>query len=87
MESCSLTPARSKEGAAKGKAGKGGGRAGVVGETSLYGCGALVCYSSVEPLEVEVDGARVRAKWRASDGNLIVPLGPREGTHAVVVRF
>ena len=50
-----------------------------MGETTLYGCGALVCYSSVEPIEVEVDGARVRAKWRASDGNLIVPLGPRGG--------
>ena len=88
LESCSLTLAHGvKEGAAKGKGGKGGGRAGVVGETTLYGCGALVCYSSVEPIEVEVDGARVRAKWRASDGNLIVPLGPREGTHAVVVRF
>ena len=51
------------------------------------GCGALVFYSNVEPDEVEVDGTRVKARWQKADGNLIVPLGPREGDHAVVVRF
>ena len=65
--------------------GKGGG--GVVGTVGVYGCGALVCYSNAEPDEVEVDGTRVKARWQKADGNLIVPLGPREGDHAVVVRF
>ena len=58
-----------------------------VGTVGVYGCGALVCYSNVEPDEVEVDGTRVKARWQKADGNLIVPLGPREGDHAVVVRF
>ena len=58
------------------------------GAATVYGCGALVCYSNRAPDDVRVDGASVRGwTWSKRDGCLTVPLGTREGTHDVAATF
>ena len=60
----------------------------VRGAATVYGCGALVCYSNRAPDDVRVDGASVRGwTWSRRDGCLTIPLGTREGTHGVAATF
>jgi raffinose synthase len=60
----------------------------VRGAATVYGCGALVCYSNRAPDDVRVDGASVRGwTWSKRDGCLTIPLGTREGTHDVAATF
>jgi raffinose synthase len=76
-----------KEGAVKKSEVAGGGAGSVTGSASVYGCGVLVCYSSVKPAAVTVDGFVVKHEWAEADGCLKVWLGTTEGTHEVRVAF
>lgn len=74
--------------AAAGAAKVGGPSTGLTGTARVYGCGVLVCYSSVKPSAVTVDGFVCgKYDWTQADGCLMVWLGTTEGVHEVCAEF
>jgi hypothetical protein len=68
----------------------------VVAAATVYGCGSLAAFASTEPRSVEVDGEPVTFRFdrnatgkagQIKGGRVLVPLGPREDTHEVRMRF
>lgn len=68
----------------------------VVAAATVYGCGSLAAFASREPRRVEVDGETVTFRFDRNatgatgalkGGRVLVPLGPREDTHEVRMRF
>ena len=68
----------------------------VVAAATVYGCGSLAAFASREPRRVEVDGEPVTFRFdrnatgatgEIKGGRVLVPLGPREDTHEVRMRF
>lgn len=68
----------------------------VVAAATVYGCGSLAAFASREPRRVEVDGEPVTFRFDRNatgatgalkGGRVLVPLGPREDTHEVRMRF
>ena len=68
----------------------------LVATATVYGCGSLAAVASRKPRRVEVDGESVAFRFDrdATDaagerkgGRVLVPLGPREDTHEVRMRF
>ena len=68
----------------------------VVAAATVYGCGSLAAFASREPRRVEVDGETVTFRFDRNatgatgalkGGRVLVPLGPRENTHEVRMRF
>ena len=68
----------------------------VVAAATVYGCGSLAAFASREPRRVEVDGEPVAFRFdrnatgaagEIKGGRVLVPLGPREDTHEVRMRF
>jgi len=70
-----------------GGGGNAGGGGGAVGTASVYGCGTVVCYSTVRPAAVAVDGSTGMFEWSAADGCLKVWLGTVEMLHEMRVEF
>ena len=68
----------------------------LVATATVYGCGSLAAVATRKPRRVEVDGESVAFRFDrdATDaagerkgGRVLVPLGPREDTHEVRMRF
>jgi hypothetical protein len=68
----------------------------VVAAATVYGCGSLAAFATARPRSVLVDGEPVAFRFDrdATDatgevcgGRVLVPLGPREDTHEVRMRF
>ena len=68
----------------------------VVAAATVYGCGSLAAFATARPRSVLVDGEPVAFRFdldaidatgEVCGGRVLVPLGPREDTHEVRMRF
>ena len=71
-------------------------RGALVAAATVYGCGSLAAFATRKPRRVEVDGEPVAfgfdrdatgSAGERKGGRVLVPLGPREATHEVRMRF
>ena len=88
--------ALSSSSAARGKRAANARRVCVVAAATVYGCGSLAAFATARPRSVLVDGEPVAfgfdrdatgATGEVCGGRVLVPLGPREDTHEVRMRF
>ena len=88
--------ALSSSSAARGKRATSARRVCVVAAATVYGCGSLAAFATARPRSVLVDGEPVAfgfdrdatgATGEVCGGRVLVPLGPREDTHEVRMRF
>jgi hypothetical protein len=82
--------------AARGKRLTNARRVCVVAFATVYGCGSLAAFATARPRSVLVDGEPVAFRFdrdatgatgEVCGGRVLVPLGPREDTHEVQMRF